>query len=115
MASSNNISFRMALIEEIQNIEDNIEDIQYRIFKNETKLQNVINTDLEEYLLNPSIFNKRRTIKIFYQRRIFYDKKYLEKETEKLEKLEKDFKKNERERWAQLLPQKIYQKIFFSE
>lgn len=117
MASSNNTSFRMALIEEIQNVEDNIENIRYRIFKNETYLQNLINTNmgLEDFLENPSAFNKKRSIKKIYQRRIFYDKEYLEKEIEKLEKLERDFKEYEKERWARLLPKTIYQRIFLNE
>ena len=97
---SSNFSYRIALIEKIQDIKNNIENIQCRIQKNEINLQNSTNKTLEEYLMEINTNNKRRARKrFFYQRQIYNDKKHLEKEEEKLEKLKEDFKRNEAERW----------------
>ena len=101
------------MIEEIQNTKSSIDDIQCRILKNEIILQNLTSKTLEEYLMELNPNNNRRAKKrFFYQRQIYNDKKYLEKEEEKLEELEENLKKIEKERWFYLLPEILYQRLF---
>ena len=115
MASSTNSSFRIALIEEIQNIKDNVENIEGRILKNEINLQNLKNSTLEEYFMELRTNNLRRAKRNFYQRQIINDKIFLEREITRLEKLEEDLKDIEKKRWRRLLPAALYQRIFCTE
>ena len=108
-----NSSYRTALIEEIQNIKSNIVNIQCRILKNENNLQSLMSIISEDYLMELRTYGRRRAKKTFYQHQIYNDKKYLEKEEEKLQKIEEDFKNFEKERWLYLIPKKLYQRIFF--
>ena len=58
-----NFSYRIALMEEIKNVKNNIEKIQDRILKNEINLQNSISSTLEEYIMELRTNNLRRAKK----------------------------------------------------